>query len=169
MLSLFGFAFSNSLFPGKFASLDYLPECKEAGYDKSSYKDMLTWEYLTRRDDLQAKHDDNSSMIANFEVIKSGVTFHGGIDYNDNITEIEKHCLHHGINLMKKSGRLGAAANRGWGFVEIKTEEELPVDKYLKFIEQNKDRILQFIKNMNGLNEKKIESADLFEVGDISC
>jgi len=151
MLSVFGFGFSNSLYPGKFASLDYLPKCQEMrDGNYPSYKDMLTWEYLTRRDDLVGQHDKNTSMIANFELMKAGNVIIGGIDYNDNITDIEKHCLHLGIKLMQESGRVGAASNRGWGFTEITTDKDLSSDLYEKFIEDNKEKILDFIKEIGG-------------------
>jgi len=119
MLSLLGMAMGNTIMDGKVDFLDAIPACLETGLGDTSYNDMLSWQFLTRRDDLDAPHDENTSMIANWEVLIPGVVLRSGVSTRPQITDLERSCLWSGLELLKKSGVLGGSVRRGWGRVEV--------------------------------------------------
>lgn len=155
MLSLFGFALGNSLFQGRFSSFDLIPDCKETGKTDFSFNDLMGWEYLTRRDDLgsdaKGEDDANTSMIANSEIMKQGAVLRGGFSTIGNITSMEKSCLNLAIKLLQKEGQLGGSGRRGWGFCDIACAEELDSSEYEKYLTDNKDNLLEFLKEIGAL------------------
>ena len=150
--SLFGCAVGNSLMGGKFDALDYMPVCAELGYDAPRADDLLAWEYGTRRDDLEAEHEANTSMIAAFEVMRAGARLHGGVNLRPNIREVETACLHHGLGLMREHGRIGAQTRRGWGLVTVDIHAELDAAPYLEWLASHKDDVLAYLADLGALD-----------------
>ena len=155
-LSLFGCAIGVSLLSGKFDALDFLPECAETGHDAPRANDLLMWEYGVRRDDLDAEHEDNQSMIAAFELLKPGVTLHGGINYRPNIREVEVTCLWAGLALMQEHGRIGAQTRRGWGLVEMEVEgvpvADLSVTPYTEWLTERRDELVAYLVGLGAVD-----------------
>lgn len=77
----------------------------------------MEWTFLTRREDCE-NHDENSSMIALMECLKTGTVLRGGL-YPRTMTEIERGCLARGLALLAEAGHLGAANRMGLGRVRL--------------------------------------------------
>jgi len=154
MLSLLGCAIGNQIFAGRVRIGDLLPECAETGAGDTPAHELLTWEYLTRRDDREnlGEEDQHHGMVATWEVIKAGTHMRGGIDLEPNIQEIEKSCLALGLQLLQDHGVLGACARRGWGQVRIEYSGDLPSTKtYVSFLEKSKKEILSYLQEMEAI------------------
>jgi hypothetical protein len=152
MLSLLGSAIGNRILEGKVNINDLRPVCHQWGFDSDiDVSDLFTWEFLTRREDHE-EHEENSSMIANTEVLKSGTILKGGIDINDNISGLERSTLSLGITLLKEKGYLGAENRRGFGKVEIQVDIILAdSDIYKEFLKTNKSNILEYISSIGAI------------------
>jgi hypothetical protein len=160
MLSLLGAAIGNRILEGRIHVSDLRPVCKQWGFEDSEIdvSDLFTWEFLTRREDHE-EHEDNSSMIANSEVLKAGTYLRGGIDINNYISDLEISVLITGIELLQKKGYLGAENRRGFGNVEIKTdfhkdklkENSFTSDLYKNFLMENKENIIEYMNSIGAI------------------
>jgi hypothetical protein len=153
-LSLFGAALGRRILNGRFQCHDLRPVCYEWGNGDVPVADLFEWTFLTRREDHEA-HDDNSSMIANTEVMKAGVDLTGGFNIESNATEIERSALGHGLDLLAARGMLGAENRRGLGAVEISAENVPSPVTYLDFMEQSKADILAFLLEIGAINAEE--------------
>ena len=68
-LSLLGCALGNRILPGRVKVADMRPRCVEWGTGDARAEELLTWEYLTRRDDHEGRsaEDAHTGMIAQSE------------------------------------------------------------------------------------------------------
>lgn len=153
-LSLLGSAMGNRIIPGRLNFSDYRPECKEWGNGEKSVGELFDWLYLTRReDDEDYSEGENSSMIANTEVIKPGIIFHGGIDISKHISDLEKSALGMGLSLLKEKGYIGADNRRGFGKVNFEFKNCPDFELYKTFFIEKKKEIMDFLNDINVLQD----------------
>lgn len=142
-LSLLGCALGNRVLPGRIQVGDLRPKCREWGTGEKPIADLLSWEFLTRREDLE-DHDDNHSMIASTEVLVVGTELEGGIDMGM-MTDLERAAFGCGINLLAKRGFIGAENRRGLGRVKFSIEN-IPDEKpYLDWLQENHEKIMAYL------------------------
>jgi hypothetical protein len=72
-LSLLGCALGNRVLPGHVQFADLRPVCLEWGTGETPVAEMLTWEFLTRREDHE-DHAEHHGMIATTECLRAGAT-----------------------------------------------------------------------------------------------
>src|SRR5690606_6982356 len=87
-LSLLGCALGNRVLPGHCQFGDLRPICYEWGTGERPVAEMMTWEYLTRREDHE-DHMVHHGMIANTECLRAGAELEGGVDYDHATPELE--------------------------------------------------------------------------------
>lgn len=153
-LSLLGSAMSNRILSGRVAFGDLRPVCREWGNGNIPVAEIMDWTFLTRREDHEGRtdEDDHTGMIANTEVIKSGVKMIGGIDINSHASDLERAALGCGLALLEQRGMLGAQNRRGLGKVSLIFENAPDPQPYLKFISSQKDKILDYLSELGALN-----------------
>lgn len=150
MLSLLGTALGNRVLPGKCQIADLRPICKEWGTGDRPVAELMTWEFLTRREDHE-DHLVHHGMIANTEIMRAGSVLEGGIDYDDATTEIERGALARGVLLLAERGMLGAENRRGLGKVRFEIEGSPDPAPYDAFLEQRKNDILKYLDSVGAL------------------
>lgn len=150
ILSLLGCALGNRVLPGRCQVADLRPVCKEWGTGDRPVAELLTWEYLTRREDHE-DHLVHHGMIANTEVLRAGTALEGGIDYDDAISDIERAALARGISLLAERGMLGAENRRGLGKVRFEIEGLPDPGPYDAFLVERKNDILKYLDSIGAL------------------
>ncbi len=146
-ISLLGTALGNRILAGRCKFADFRPECIEWNNGVVPAAELMDWLYITRREDNEDS-TKNMSMIANTEVIKSGVNLHGGIDMDNYITDIEKSALALGITLINDKGYIGAESRRGFGNIKMLVENLPSTELYTQYLADNKESILDFLKEL---------------------
>lgn len=146
-LSLLGCALGNRVLPGHVQFADLRPLCSEWGTGTRPVAELLTWEYLTRREDHE-DHGEHHGMIANSEVLRTGTELEGGIDMDDAIPEIERSALGCGIALLAKRGRLGAENRRGFGRVVLDIQGAPDGALYEAWLAEHKGEILAYLESI---------------------
>ena len=157
-LSLLGCALGNRILPGHVQFADLRPECIEWGTGEKSVTELMTWEFLTRREDHE-DHEEHHGMIANTECLRPGVVLEGGIDLDASIPELEVSALCCGLTLLQKRGKIGAENRRGMGRVNIELSGAI-VDPgiYESWLSENKEKILQYLADVEALPKADGES-----------
>lgn len=161
-LSALGFAFGNRILAGRIIVCDLRPVCCEWGFPNTTttVNDLFQWEFLTRREDHEGhEKGDNSSMIANTECLKAGTLLHGGIDILPYASELEISAIGKGLELLQKNGYIGAENRRGFGNVEISYSKIPDSSLYEKFLKEKRQEIVGFLKNIDAIEETKLEKA----------
>ena len=149
-LSVLGSAMGNRIIPGRINISDFRPECYEWANGEKHVGQLFDWLYLTRReDDEDHAEGENASMIANTEVIKPGITFHGGIDIHDYISDLEKSALGMGLELLQKKGYIGADNRRGFGKIKVEIKNCPDSSLHEKYLKENKEGIIKYLGNLN--------------------
>ncbi len=157
MLSLLGVALGNRILSGRIKCADYRPACIEWDNGDKSVNELLEWCYLTRREDHEGHNDnENSSMIANTECLKHGVTLIGGIDIDTHISELELSALGKGLQIMQQKGYIGANSNRGFGRVQIDIENMPDATLYENYLLENKEKIINFLIKIGAYEQQTI-------------
>lgn len=149
-LSLLGSAISNRILSGRLEVGDLRPVCREWGTGSTSVADLISWVYLTRREDYEA-YTDHSGMIANTEVLKPGAVLEGGIDLSKMITPLELSCLGDALESWQAKGRLGAQSARDLGLVQISLSGAPSGEHYREWLAQNSTEILTFLRTINAI------------------
>lgn len=149
-LSLLGCALGNRVLPGRCQVSDLRPVCREWGTGERPVAELMSWEYLTRREDHE-DHLVHHGMIANTEVMRAGTVLEGGIDYDDCTTDIERAALGRGVQLLAARGMLGAENRRGLGRVRIEVGRCPDPAPYDEFLAQQKDGILRYLESIGAL------------------
>lgn len=149
-LSLLGCALGNRVLNGRAQFGDLRPCCVEWGNGKLPVSELLTWEFLTRREDHEA-HEEHHGMIADTEVLRTGAEMEGGIDYDTTMTEIERGCLGRGLQLLTERGMLGAENRRGLGRVRIECSGLPDAEIYDSWLRASSEEILAYLREINGL------------------
>lgn len=167
-LALLGTAIGSQIPQGKLKSPLFMPISKETvnytGIESNiSFYDMLEEIFYTRRDDLKSteamvedkdkeekkgKKDNPTQMKYEMQCLAAGTELLGTM-VAEQITEVEEACLHQALNLIKEVPYLGGKSSAGHGkmVMEYKTELE-PVETYFKHIEENKDEMREWIREI---------------------
>ena len=153
-LSLLGSALGNRIIHGHVNVCKFEPVCKEYGTGEIDVASLLTWSFITRRDDNEERPQDEKSkaMIANSECLKQGTVLFGGIDMGPAMTEIEKSCLGKGLELWKDYGYFGAANRHGLGEIDLQFDSP-DGDLYEQYLHDNRLTILTYLEEIGGIHE----------------
>lgn len=154
-ISLFGSAIHNQIMQGKLQVGMAVPIAKETEKMTKKESTKSIWEltdeiFYTRRDDLEDKENDSQvqQMKYNIEVLISGTQLFHEFVLQD-VNEVELSCFGHVIDLWKSDPILGGKAGTGHGKVELAYMPEFPNSKiYLDFLNENKDKIKEYIEKM---------------------
>src|SRR5690554_776730 len=149
-LSLLGTALGNRVLPGRCQFGDLRPICYEWGTGERPVAELMTWEYLTRREDHE-DHLVHHGMIANTEYLRAGAELEGGVDFDDATPEIERAALGRGLALLAEVGQLGAETRRGAGRVRIVYDRLPDPAPYDQFLADHKDEILKYLDRVGAL------------------
>lgn len=158
-ISLFGCSIKNQMIPGKMKVSHLFPICLE--YQKflpphiiekvgglRSIREYTDEVFFTRRDDLKAKREEDEQAIqmkVDYEVFVPGTKFYSFfiLEYPN---EIELSCFARMLKLFELSPFLGGKSNIGDGEVRFDYGLDITDEKYLQYVEENKDEIRKFIK-----------------------
>lgn len=164
-LVLMGSAFGNQMTEGKAKVGILRPICCELNdyntnqTDTSLYSGMINEVFQTRHDRLKAKTENVSDayevpketvqMKYEFEALSPGTELETEIcvEYGN---ELEQSCMAYAIELLKQSGHLGGKSSEGYGKVEITCDSNVTGELYNKFIDENKDKIKEFLEYLKG-------------------
>jgi len=149
-LSLLGCALGNRVLPGHVQFADLRPVCSEWGTGTKPIAEMLTWEFLTRREDFE-DHEEHHGMIANTEVLKTGVELEGGVDMDSSMPEIERSALGCGLNLLSERSMIGAENRRGMGRVKFEMQGVPDESIYLDWLSDNHANISEYLRQISAL------------------
>jgi hypothetical protein len=149
-LSLLGCALGNRVLPGHVQFADLRPVCVEWGTGNQPIAEMMSWEFLTRREDHE-DHEEHHGMIANTEVLRTGVELEGGIDMDSAMPEMEKSALGCGLRLLAKRGMLGAENRRGLGRVNMGIEGIPDESVYLDYLATERENIVEYLRQIAAL------------------
>lgn len=149
-LSLLGCALGNRVLPGHVQFADLRPVCAEWGTGTKPIAEMLTWEFLTRREDFE-DHEEHHGMIANTEVLKTGVELEGGVDMDSSMPEIERSALGCGLNLLAQRSMIGAENRRGMGRVRFEMENVPDEGPYLEWLCDNNANVAEYLRQISAL------------------
>lgn len=149
-LSLMGCALGNRILNGHWQMPDLRPQCREWGTGERSVAELMTWEFLTRREDHE-EHLVHHGMIANTETMRAGAILDGGADHDDAIAEMELAALSRGLQLLAKRGMIGAENRRGLGKVRIEFEDLPDSAPYDAFLAERKDEILKYLGSIGAM------------------
>lgn len=152
-LSLLGCALGNRVLPGRCQIADLRPVCREWGTGDRPVAELMTWLFLTRREDDE-DHADNHSMIADTEVLRAGVRLEGGADYDQAILGIERAALGRGLDLLVKRGHLGAENRRGLGRVAMVVDGLPDPAPYDEFLSAHRADILAYLGDIGALSSE---------------
>ena len=149
-MSLLGCALGNRILPGRVQFSDLRPQCAEWGNGTGPASELMTWEFLTRREDCE-NHEEHHGMIANTEVLRTGTVLDGGVDMDHSTRSIEKSALGMGLKLMQERGFLGAENRRGFGKCEVEITGAPDPEEYLTHLRENREAILAYLQEVNAL------------------
>jgi hypothetical protein len=152
MISALGCSLGNRIIEGRANFSDLRPECEEWANGTIKASELMTWEFLTRREDFEGHEDgENESMIANTECLKAGVSLRGGIDLRGHASDIERSALGKGLVLLAERGFIGAESRRGFGKVEISAENAPDKSLYETYLVENKSGIKAYLESLGAL------------------
>lgn len=154
-LSLLGVAVGNRVISGRINVGDLRPQCREWGTGDIPAAELMTWEFLTRREDHEGRGDDDGhhGMIATTECLRAGTVLDGGLDMHPHISDLERAALGKAVELLMHRGTLGAETRRGLGQVSIdahRLPDSAPYDQYLA---DNREAILDYLRDLGALTD----------------
>lgn len=159
-VSLFGSAVGNQLIQGKLVVGHLWPICKEySAYlpdditDKRREMPVRVFtdsSFITRRDDLRAEREESEQAVqmkVDYEVFIPGTAFYHEIivQYAD---EIELSCLARVLELWEQYPNIGGRGSSGDGQLKLGYSIDFTSEKYLKFLEEKKEGIIQLLEAM---------------------
>lgn len=138
------------------------PRCFEWGSGELPEAELFTWEYLTRKDDLEIRDIDSTiksgQMIANTECIKRGVILDCGLDILPMIQPLERSCVGMALDLLTDRGKLGANNRYGQGFVKIECAFEWPDSTpYKHYMETHKTEIIEYLQKIGAVKHESTQ------------
>ncbi len=152
MVSALGCSLGNRIIEGRANFGDFRPECEEWSNGTIKASELMTWEFLTRREDFEGHEDgENKSMNANTECLKTGVKLHGGVDIRGHASELERSVIGKGLSLLAEHGVLGADSRRGFGKVNIETEGAPDKTLYETYLAENKESIRKYLEALGAV------------------
>jgi len=149
-LSVLGSAVGTRIIEGRIMASDFRPRCYEWGTGDIPAESLFRWTFGTKREDYE-KHEENSSMIYDTEVVREGAVFDGGIDLRGHTIDIEKSCLGRGLQLMIDEGYVGGASRTGFGRIDLQIENLPSPAKYDTYLADHKDVILDYLKTIKAV------------------
>lgn len=154
-LSLLGCALGNRVMAGRVQVADLRPRCREWGTGDAPVSEMMTWEFLTRRDDHEGRGQDDghAGMIAQTECLRPGVSLDGGIDMDSHIQNLERAALGRGLALLASRGYLGAESRRGFGRADFVLENAPDPAPYDDFLASRAGDIRTYLRDLGVLIE----------------
>lgn len=162
-LSLFGSAVGDQVPEGKMKVGIFKPICRETieytgiESDKSLY-DMLEETFYTRRDDLkfkdynitnETKNENATQMKYEIQGLSAGTELISRIII-ENSNEIEVSCLSSIIEKFKDNPFIGGKSAVGHGEVIVNCNIDSDSEKYYKYLEDNKEDIRKWIRDLEG-------------------
>lgn len=148
-LSLLGCALGNRTIAGRVYVGGLRPDCREWGTGDVPAASLMTWEFATRREDLEG-HAENHSMITDTECLKVGVVLRGGFSWAG-ATPLEQSCLGLGLRLLTERGAIGGENRRGHGRVAITTEHAPDPQPYLDALAQDEELIRGYLTGVGAI------------------
>ncbi len=149
ILSLLGSACYKFMINGMCSVGFLVLDCQELGTGEFDSQTLLTEIGETRHVDksiINVEKLDIKPMPYLTEAVIQGATFSGEIIFAPQATEIEKAAMCHGIKLIN---HIGGKVARGYGRVEIKSDEDIDDTEYVKNIKScDMDFIRDFIKGI---------------------
>ena len=161
-VALLGCAIGNQMIPGKLKVGHAFPVCKEyAMYlpeslqkderAKIQVRSFTDESFQTRRDDLHAEREEDeqaTQMKVDYECFIPGTKFYHwwALEYPN---DLEISCFGRLMEIFRGSPIIGGMGATGNGIVAFEYKPELPKgDKYLKFVEKNKKKIVDLIGSL---------------------
>ena len=163
-LSLFGSAIGDQIPAGKLKMPIFIPICKETvDYTEIesnlSFYDMLEDNFYTRRDDLKSldfnltdeeKFKNPVQMKYDQQCLVAGTELTGNVVI-ENDSEIERDCLKAILDRFTEMPYIGGKSAAGHGEVKITYEFNGNADSYYKYLEENKEEIRSWLRNLEGV------------------
>lgn len=157
-LAVLGTALGNQMFEGKLKCAIAQPICSELKeflpddlpvQPTTSIYELVSFDFMTRLDDIKEARQEGEAahqMLMSFEVINPGTIFVHSFAL-DNPNDVEKAVLARALNLWREHPWVGGKSGVGYGTVKL--NYELSDDSaYLKFIDDNKDKICQTLSEL---------------------
>ncbi|MFR7363907.1 MAG: hypothetical protein ACLUTP_06040 [Terrisporobacter sp.] len=167
-LSLFGSAIGDQIPEGKMKVGIFKPICKETEdytgkHSDISFYDMLEEIFYTRRDDLKStncdliqdsedkkdKKENPVQMKYDMQALSAGAKLISSIII-ENSNDIEESCLESIIEKFKEMPYIGGKSATGHGEVEITYEGNKDSNLYYDYLEQNKEEIRNWLRDLEG-------------------
>lgn len=165
-LALLGSALGDKILQGKMKSAIFLPVCKETqdftGIESDeSFYDMLEEVFYTRKDDLKSvqyninqeekkKKDDPVQMKYEMQCLSAGTELTGTIVV-ENVNKVEESMLNSTLKKLQEVPYIGGKSAAGHGKVDIKYEELESEKTYYNYLEENKEEIRTWIRELEGV------------------
>jgi len=155
-LSLLGAAMGNRILSGRICVGDFRPRCYQWGTGELQAHELMDWQYLTRREDDES-HEENHSMIATTECLRTGTVLNGGIDVSRHAQSAERSALGRGLKLLGSNGRIGAENRRGFGSVKIEASNVPDASEYETYLKEQTELVLEYLHDIGALATEKCE------------
>ncbi|MGV9198096.1 MAG: RAMP superfamily CRISPR-associated protein [Promethearchaeia archaeon] len=161
-ISLLGTAYGNQPIPGKFQVSHLIPVCSEMkaylpevpekyknrlNHSAFEFRDFM---FQTRKDELREERKEGEQavqMLIKYEVMKPGTVFYTELKLID-YTELELSCLARIIELWSANPRIGGKSAVGLGKLKPEFDCDISSKKYTDFLEENKQRIIDFLDEL---------------------
>lgn len=158
---LWGFSFKNQSLEGKLKVSPMLPVAREtapflpddvASNAQASVYELITKVFQTRRDEIRApreKDEQAVQMLVEYEAFAPGTVFFQEFAIEDP-APIDEAVLAHTIDLWKARPFIGGKTAIGMGRLRIDCDTSVLASPqvYLKYIEDNKDRIREALREL---------------------
>jgi len=165
-LALLGTAIGDQILQGKMKAPIFLPICKETqdytGIESDiSFYDMLEEVFYTRKDDLKSveynikeeekeKKGDPVQMKYEMQCLSAGTELIG-IMIIENVNEVEEAMINATLKKLKEVPFIGGKSAAGHGHVDMQYGELESEETYYKYLEDNKEEIRQWIREIEGV------------------
>lgn len=162
-LALLGTALGDQIIQGKIKAPLFLPICKETvdytGVESDmSFYDMLQEVFYTRKDDLKSveynikkeegeKKGDPVQMKYEMQCLSAGTELIGTMII-ENVNEVEEAMINATLKKLKEVPFIGGKSAAGHGQVDIQYGELESEETYYKYLEENKEEIRQWIREV---------------------
>lgn len=165
-LALLGTAIGDQILQGKMKAPIFLPICKETQdytciESDISFYDMLEEVFYTRKDDLKSveynikkeekeKKGDPVQMKYEMQCLSAGTELIGTMII-ENVNEVEEAMINATLKKLKEVPFIGGKSAAGHGQVDIQYGELESEETYYKYLEENKEEIRQWIREIEGV------------------
>lgn len=154
---LFGLSIGNQTIEGKLHVGQALPICIELKTflpdelsPKTSVYNLITTVFQTRKDELRVEREEEEQavqMMIEYEAFAPGTKFYHEFKIEDP-EEIDLSCFARCLELWKEKPFIGGKSSIGLGEVQLSYDFKESSEAYLKFLEENKDKIVQLLAEL---------------------